>query len=139
MLLLLNFTHPLPDDQLAELAALLGQTPAVRTIAVHVDRNRALAEAAQALADASGLSPDEWHTQPFVVNPPGLAPLALALIAEIHGRCGYFPAILNVRPVAGALPPRYELAEIVDLQGLRDAARTRRFAAPQEQDGDADQ
>jgi hypothetical protein len=57
------------------------------------------------------------------VNPPALAPLALALIAELHGRCGGFPAMLNVRPVAGAIPTRYEVAEVVNLQTVRDAAR----------------
>lgn len=36
-----------------------------------------------------------------------------------------FVPALNIRPVAGALPPRYELAEIVALQALRDAARER--------------
>ncbi len=53
-------------------------------------------------------------------------PLALALIAELHGRCGYFPPILNIRPAPGALPPSYDVAEIVNLQALRDTARGRR-------------
>jgi len=81
---------------------------------------------ARDLADAAGLAPDEWQTLPLVINPPGLAPLALALIAEIHGRCGYFPPILNLRPVPDSVPPRYEVAEVVNLQHVRDAARQRR-------------
>jgi len=125
MTILLNFAHPLTDEQLAQIAALLGDLPEVRTIAVHIDRSRPIAEVAVELAAAADLSPAEWQTRPLLVNPPGLAPLALALMAELHGRCGYFPPVLNIRPVADALP-RYEVAEIVNLQALRDAARKRR-------------
>jgi hypothetical protein len=31
-----------------------------------------------------------------------------------------------LRPVEGALPPRYEVAEVLNLQALRAAARKRR-------------
>jgi hypothetical protein len=124
--MLLNFTHPLTDEHVGQVTGFLGQQPEVRDIATHVDRNRSMAEVAREMVEAAQLSGVEWQTLPLVVNPPGLAPLALVLIAEIHGRCGYFPPILNIRPVEGALPPRYEVAEIVNLQALRDEARTRR-------------
>ena len=125
-MILLNFAHPFTPDQLDQVAALLGAPPDVRDIIVQIDRARPIADVARELADAAGLSGHEWQTLPLIVNPPGLAPLALALIAELHGRCGHFPALLNLRPVAGAIPPRYEVAEVVDAQALRDAARARR-------------
>lgn len=125
-MILLNFAHPLTDAQLAELAALLGNAPTVHTVAVQADRGRPLAAVARELADAAGLTPTAWQTEPLLLNPPGLASLALALAAELHGRCGYFLPVVNIRPVAGALPPRYEVAEILDAQALREAARTRR-------------
>lgn len=71
------------------------------------------------------MTPEAWQATPLVLNPPALAPLALALIAELHGRCGGFPALLNVCPVAGSTPTRYEVAEIVNLQALREVARGR--------------
>lgn len=125
-IIFLNYTHPLTAEQAARLAELLGEPPEERRIAVQIDRARPLAEVAGELADAAALAPEEWQTSALVMNPPALAPVALALAAELHGRCGYFPAILNVRPVAGASPPRYELAEVVNLQAIRDQARTRR-------------
>jgi hypothetical protein len=125
-IVLLNYTHPLTSDQLAQVAALLGEPPDQRRIAVQVDRARPLAEVAAELADAAALGPAEWQTSALLINPPALAPVALALAAELHGRCGYFPAMLNVRPIAGANPPRYEIAEVVNLQAIRDLARTRR-------------
>jgi hypothetical protein len=85
-----------------------------------------LVEVARELAEAAGLAPREWQTLPLVINPPALAPAALTLMAELHGRCGYFPPILNIRPVANSTPPRYEVAEIVNLQAIRDTARTLR-------------
>jgi hypothetical protein len=39
---------------------------------------------------------------------------------------GYFPAHVRTRPVADALPPRYEVAEILNLQAVRDQARMQR-------------
>ena len=74
-------------------------------------------------------APADWQTRLLVINPSALAPVALALLAELHGRYGYFVSILNIRPVAGALPLRYEVAEVVALQQLRDAARERRWPA----------
>jgi hypothetical protein len=54
-----------------------------------------------------------------------LAAKALQL-AELHGRCGYFLPIIDIRPVANALPPRYEVAEIANLNSMHEQARTRR-------------
>jgi hypothetical protein len=126
-MLLLNYAHPLTTAQRAQLAALVGAEPEARDIAAHVDRGLPLASVAAALADAAGLTAEQWQTLPLLLNPPALAPVALALLAELHGRCGYFVPILNIRPLAGALPPAYEVAEIVALQQLRDDARDRRW------------
>ena len=78
------------------------------------------------MAAACGLSPTDWQTLPLLVNPPSLNFIAVVLLAEIHGRCGYFPTVLRMRPVPGSTPPRYEVAELVNLQDVRDVARTRR-------------
>jgi hypothetical protein len=125
-MILLNYAHPVTAEQQAQLAALGAAVAEVRDISTHVDRSRPLATIAAQLADATGFDGRAWQSEAFIVNPPGLAPLALALLAEIHGRCGYFPPVLNLRPVVDALPPRYEVAEIVNLQAQRDAARARR-------------
>lgn len=125
-MLVLNYSHPLTTEQLAQMAALLGEEPEVRRIAVQIDQTQPLDEQVSALADASGLTPDEWQTTPLIVNLPGFAPAAAALLAELHGRCGGFPAMLRLRPVAGSVPTVYEVAEVIDLQALREQARMRR-------------
>lgn len=126
-MIFLNFAHPLTQEQMRQVEALTGR-PLERVIELpaQVDPQQPLVPQVVALADAAGLSPAEWQTLPIVVNPPSLNFIAVVLLAELHGRCGYFPAHLRMRPKAGSIPPQYEVAEILDLQAVRDAARRRR-------------
>jgi len=126
-MLILNFSHPLTSEQVAALEALTGQ-PAAPIIHVDTqfDHLQAFIPQVEALADACGLSPAEWQTTPLLVVPPALSPIAVALLAELHGRMGYFPSCVRLRPVASAVPPRFEVAEILPLNAVREAARGRR-------------
>lgn len=124
--LVLNFGHPMTDAQIEQLTALLNHTPQVHHVPLQVDRQRPLAELVRDVVDGVGLTSEEWQTRPLVMNPPGLAPLALALAAELHGRCGYFLPLVHIRPVEGVVPPRFEVAEVVNVQAVREAARGRR-------------
>ncbi len=78
------------------------------------------------LVDRCGLSGEEWQCEPIVVNLPSLAVLAAAVVAELHGRMGYFPTVLSLRPAPGVSPRRFELGEVVDLRWIRESARYRR-------------
>jgi hypothetical protein len=77
-------------------------------------------------ADGAGLAPAEWQIAPLIVNLPGYAPAAAALLAELHGRIGHFPTVLWMQPVTTTAPTRFQAAEVVNLQALRDEARRRR-------------
>lgn len=126
-LTVVNFTHPITAaqrDQLASLSRLpVGQ---VIDVVTQVDQTLPFDIQAVNLVNAASLGPTEWQTLPLIVNLPGLAPLAAVLLAELHGRLGYFPTIMRIRPVPGIEPTRYEVAELIGLQTLRDAARRRR-------------
>ncbi|MGC9469412.1 MAG: CRISPR-associated protein Csx15 [Anaerolineae bacterium] len=127
-MLILNYAHPLTPEHCAQIEALTDQRiDEVRTIPAHLDVARPFADQATALADAAGLSPDQWQTQPLLVVLPSLNYAAAALLAELHGRMGYFPPVLRVRPIPDVVPPRFEVAEILDLQALRATARDRRL------------
>ncbi len=126
-MLLINFSHPITAAQHAQLAYLTGQPiEDVRSQMPQFDADQPLADQVRLLVDTVGLSAEEWQTTPLIVNPPGLAPAAAAVLAELHGRMGYFSSILRLRPVPNTTPTRYEIAEIINLQALRDAARGRR-------------
>ena len=130
-LLVLNFTHPLAPDQQEQISQLMGGARMrVLDVPAQFDPAQPFAPQVGALVAAVALSSHEWQTVPIVVNPPALSSIAAAVLAELHGRMGYFPPIIRLRPVTDSLPPRYEVAEILPLQAMRDAARTRRVPVP---------
>jgi len=53
---------------------------------------------------------------------------ALTLIAAIHDIMGYFPPIVRIKPVEGSVPPRFEVAEVINLQEVRERFRERRLS-----------
>lgn len=130
-MILLNFSHPLTMGQMEQLAELLGERPAVRTVAAQFDHERPFGEQIAALADAAGLTAEEWQTEPLLVNLPGYVPAAGCLLAEIHGRAGHFPVLLRLSPLAGSTPTVYQVSEVINLQEVRDQARTRRMRSSQ--------
>lgn len=126
-MILLNFSHPLTEEQLRQLEELAGgNIDRVLEIEAQIDPRQPVALQVVAMADRAGLTSNEWQSSPLLVNPPSLNFSAVTLLAEIHGRCGYFPAVVRLRPVLGSIPPRFEVAEIVNLQAVREEARSRR-------------
>jgi hypothetical protein len=126
-MILINFSHPLTPDQVAQIEALAGQ-PVDDLIALPVqfDNDQAFLPQLQALAAGIPLSAEQLQTEAVLVNPPSLNFITALLLAELHGRMGYFPPVIRLRPLSGSLPPRYEVAEILNLQVVRDAARKTR-------------
>lgn len=126
-MILLNFSHPLTPEHLAQVETLAGQK-VERVIKVHsqIDAGLPLGPQITAMADRAGLKPEEWQSATLLINPPSLNYSAALLLAELHGRMGYFPTCLRLRPVPDSTPPRFEVAEIMNLQAVRDAARRRR-------------
>ncbi len=126
MLTVVNFSHPLTQEQLQQIEAISGAPIGdVRQIPCQFDHMQGFAEQTRALVDAVGLRPEEWQTLPILVNLPTLHVIAAAVVAEIHGRMGYLPAVLRLRPAGNSLP-RFEVAEILNLQAVRETARLRR-------------
>lgn len=126
-MILINYAHPLTPQHLADIEKLTGR-PVAGVVELHnqVDPQQPLAPQVTAMADAAGLSPQQWQTEPLLINLPGLNTSAALLLAELHGRMGYFPPVLRLRPVKDAIPPRFEVAEILNLQAVREEARQRR-------------
>lgn len=126
-MILLNFSHPLTPEQAGQIEALTGQKVArVIHLPVQFDDDRSFLPQIQALMDQIPLSPQEYQTEMILINLPALNFIAGLLLAELHGRMGYFPPILRLRQVPGSLPPRYEVAEILDLQAVRKRSRAER-------------
>ncbi len=105
-----------------------GATTIERVIIVssQIDPQQPLGPQVTGMAEAAGLTPQEWQTSPILLNLPSLNFSAALLLAELHGRMGYFPPVIRLRPAPGSLPPRFEVAEVLNLQAARDAARKSR-------------
>ena len=120
----LNYAHPFTPDQISQIEGLVGTTIIeVKQIKAQLDQAEPLLPQIVALADAAGLTNEEWSGKPLQINPPSLNFVAVALLAELHGRMGYFPTCLRLRPVVGSTPPRYEAAELLNLLDVRNEAR----------------
>ena len=128
-MIILNFAHPLSDEQIAQAQALAGEDiEAVIDVPSQVDAGQPLAPQVAHMVDGLGIDAQRWQREVWLVNPPALNFSAVVLMAELHGRLGYFPPCLRLRPVPDALVPRFEVAEVLNLQRLREAARLRRGA-----------
>lgn len=126
-MLLLNFTHPITDAQLNQLTALLDRAP-TQTVncTTQFDEQQPFVPQVQAMVAGIPLTPTQWQSEPILVVLPSLHFIAGALLAELHGRMGYFPPIVRTRPIPNSLPRQFEVAEILDLQAIRENARKTR-------------
>lgn len=126
-MLVVNFSHPLAPHQREQLERLCDR-PIDRVVDVKVQFRQEDPFGPQAIAvvDVAGLTGGEWQTLPLVVVPPALAPIACACLAELHGRIGHFPPIVRLQPRPDSTPPVFDVAEVLNLQQLRENARARR-------------
>ena len=126
-IILINFTHPLTKKNLSQIQQLIDfPIKEVIEVKTQLDEDAPFDKQIDDLVDQVGFSSEQWQTGKLLVHLPGFAPAAAALLAELHGRIGHFPAILRLRSVAGTTPREFELAEIINLQSTRDAAREKR-------------
>ena len=126
-MILLNLGHPLTPSQRQQIEALTGQKiERLLEQTVQFEVGQPFGPQVQEVVEAVGLTPSEWQQAPLVVNLPALNFAAATVLAELHGRCGYFPPIMRTRPMQDRLPPQFEVAEIINLQALREVARTTR-------------
>ncbi len=126
-MLLVNFSHPLTDVQREHLESVTRQSfDQIIDVPVQFDEKIPFPKQAADLVVGVPLTSAEWQTSPLLVVLPSLNFIAALLLAELHGRMGFFPAIVRLRPVEDSLPRQYEVAEILNLQDVRDKARERR-------------
>lgn len=126
-MIILNFSYPLTPAHVDEIENLTGET-VERVLDVPTDFNHAEPFALQVreLVDSVDLTAEEWQTMPLLISLPSLNSIAVVLVAELHGRMGYFPACVRLRPIGEATVPQFEVAEVINLQAVRDVARVQR-------------
>ena len=124
---LINFAHPLTETHLRKIQEITGKTiTEVKEIPSQIDHNYPIEPQIEALLDKTDFTPQQWQTETFLVNLPALSLSAGVVLAILHGRAGYFPPILRFRQVSEEIPPCFEVAEILNLQAIRERAREKR-------------
>jgi hypothetical protein len=125
-MIILNFSHPLTKEQCSQIETLTNASiTEVRTIPVQINQEEPLVSQIIAIVDGTGLSPEDWQTLPLLITPPGHSLATSVLLAELHGRMGHFPTIIRLRPKHSHVTS-YEVAELLNLQTIREEARKRR-------------
>ncbi len=122
---ILNFSHPINQQQLKQIEALLAPQKVTETINYRTYFNPMISFADQLdeLWEQNAISKEDLQTLPFLINLPSHNAIAATLLAHLHGIMGYFPAVIRLRPVENSTPLIFEVAEIINLQTLRDKAR----------------
>ncbi len=124
---IINFAHPITKEQEKKISELCQQPiDEIIDVPTYFDSQKPFVEQVQALIASIKLSSKVWQTDPLLINLPSFNIITALLLAELHGRMGYFPSIIRLKSVEGALPPKFEVAEILKLQDLRDSARNKR-------------
>jgi hypothetical protein len=126
---ILNFAHPLTDLQLEQIKSLLQPQTVekVHQIPVQFDPAENFLPQLETLLSAIPLTTVELQSLPILINLPSLNSIAALLLTSLHGRMGYFPSILRLRSKLNQTPPVFEVAEIINLQSLRDQSRSERY------------
>ncbi|MCS6872811.1 MAG: CRISPR-associated protein Csx15 [Anaerolineae bacterium] len=124
---IINFSHPLTAEQIEQIEARLGgKISEVRNVRVQFDVEQPFVPQVVELLDSLGVSQEQWQTEGWLIVLPSLNFITAVLLAELHGRTGHFPTVIRLKPVQDALVTKFELAEIINLEQVRNAARARR-------------
>jgi len=123
-IILLNFAHPITSKDIEKIEDIIKTSVTeTRDIDTQVDPQNDIFTQIETILDNIGLSSEEWQTLPLIINLPSLNYSTAIMLAMLHGRMGYFPAILRMRPEPNVIPPRFVLAEVINLQAVRQKAR----------------
>jgi len=114
-MIFINFSHLITEEQLSDIEALTGrQVERIIHSEKHYDESQGFAGQASAQVAELDISPEEWQSKVLLISLPSYSHVAGLILAEIHGRCSYFPSIVRRRRVEDV----FEVAEILNLQRI---------------------
>lgn len=125
-MIVLNFAHPLNQTQVKQLEDLCLDTVEEIRIPVQLDLEQPVDNQIQQIVNGIGWSIEQWQKQEYLVIPPSLSTASAVLIADILGRSGALPLIVRSKMVGEGVFSRWEIAEIVSLESVKNAYKDTR-------------
>lgn len=123
---LMNFGHPLTAEQIQTTEEIIGQKIArIFELHVQLDPEQSVQPQIEKLIDSIS-DKLNFQIEPYLVNLPTFAIAAATVLAILHGRSGHFPSVLRIKPLKNVHPPKFVVAEIINLQAIREKARQNR-------------
>ena len=126
---LVNFSHPITNEQKSQLETLTGEKVdhILDCQAPYFTPDQSFSIQTRDLINQVNLTAKEWQTNPILVNLPAFSVIAALILAELHGKMGHFPSIIRLREAENSTHARYEIAEVINLQNIRNSARSTRI------------
>ena len=127
--LILNFSgHPVLPGQQQDIGQMMHwPSPEVIDVSLgNVAEDHNFVATIEKAVEKIDLTPEEWQTTPLVVIPAGYAAVWSVVLAELHGRLGYFPDVVRLRPAKTVSNEKFEVAEIMSLREVRHNSRDKR-------------
>lgn len=126
-MIVLNFSHPLSALQLEQLEAISGELiDEVIVVDSFVDQTESLPAQVSHWINELEIDSSRWQSERWLVNLPALNVSTALVLAQLHGRMGYFPACVRIVPKQTAVSPKFLVAEVLNLQAVRNTARRNR-------------
>lgn len=127
--LILNFSgHPVLDAQKRDIGQMMhwSSSEVINVPIGNVPEDHNFISSIEKAVQKIALSPEEWQSTPVVVIPAGYSQIWSVVMAELHGRLGYFPDVVRLRESSTVSNEKFEVAEIMNLREVRHNSRDKR-------------
>lgn len=128
-MIIINFSHPITPEQIEQIEKLYYEqyeltekVEQVIDIPVAIQNDKPIMTQVNDLIRQfqAAITPAQGNDEVVLINLPGLAIVA-AIIAVWLVDSGYFnytPLVMRVAPVAGSLPPKFNVVELVEIEAI---------------------
>ena len=127
MKIIFNFSHALTGDQITQIQSQVKDQINEIIIPIHFNQDKSFLQQVGKQIDYKMIVKYARRQNGLLIIPPALGVITCLLLAKLHGLLGYFPSIVRLRPVDQGLFQDYQVAEIINLQTLRDQSRKKRI------------
>lgn len=128
-MIILNFSHPLTQEQKEQIRQKAGiskndwNNSRVIRVNCYINIEKDLPRQINQILE--NIPNYVWNGHVMIVPPP-IAHSAILISIGIRERCGYYPQAIRIKRVTKSLPPKFVVAEVIDLNNFKEKSRSMR-------------